>query len=49
MKHTIELEKEQNVDDVGIWECLLSLLEVLGENGMSLEESDIDTWMEMEA
>ena len=48
MKHTIELKKEQNLDDIGIWEWLLSLLEVLGEDGMSLEESDIDMQTEME-
>ena len=48
MDHTINLKKEQGADDVRIWEWLLSLLEVLEEDGMSSEESDIDARMGME-
>ena len=48
MNHTVDLKKEQDADDLGIWEWLLSLLEVLGEDGMSSEESDIDVRTGME-
>ena len=38
----IDLKTEDNAQDLGAWKWLLDLLDQLGENGMSSEESNID-------
>jgi len=44
----IDLKKEDDAEDVEIWGWLLGLLERLGEDGMSSEESNIDMRTGME-
>jgi hypothetical protein len=39
----IELKREDDADDLDAWEFLHDVLETLGEDGISSDESDIDT------
>jgi hypothetical protein len=39
----IELKQEDNAEDLEVWEFLHDVLQTLGEDGMSSDESDIDT------
>jgi hypothetical protein len=39
----IELRQEDNAEDLDAWEFLHDVLQTLGEDGMSSDESDIDT------
>ena len=43
VKHMIGLKMEDDAQDMGAWKWLLDLLDHLGEDGMSSEESDINT------
>jgi hypothetical protein len=38
----IDLKKENNAEDIAVWEWLLGLLDWLGDDGMSSEESETD-------
>jgi hypothetical protein len=44
----IDLKMEDDAQDLGAWKWLLDLLDHLGEDGMSSEESDIDARTGME-
>lgn len=44
----VDLKREEDAEDLAIWEWLHGLLDGLGEDGMSSEESDIDMRTGME-
>lgn len=48
VKRMIDLKTEDDAQNLGAWKWLLDLLDHLEEDGMSSEESDIDTWTGME-